>query len=90
MILHVFRRDLRRLLHNPIATIVIIGVLFMPSIYAWYTIAANMDPYAHTDAITVAVADEDTGAKSDVAGTVDAGSEIVAKLKPLVQAVLAA
>ena len=44
----IFRRDVRRLLKNRAATLVMIGVCLLPSLYAWFNIAANMDPYANT------------------------------------------
>ena len=39
----IFRRDVRRLLKNRAATLVMIGVCLLPSLYAWFNIAANMD-----------------------------------------------
>ena len=49
----IFRRDVRRLLKNRAATLVMIGVCLLPSLYAWFNIAANMDPYANTSGIRV-------------------------------------
>ena len=66
----IFRRDVRRLLKNRAATLVMIGVCLLPSLYAWFNIAANM----------VAIANCDTGAKTDVI-TMNAGDSIVEKLK---------
>ena len=57
----IFRRDVRRLLKNRAATLVMIGVCLLPSLYAWFNIAANMDPYANTSGIRVAIANCDTG-----------------------------
>lgn len=76
----IFCRDVRRLLKNWAATLVIIGVCLLPSLYAWFNIAANMDPYANTSGIQVAIANCDTGAKTDVI-TMNAGDSIVEKLK---------
>lgn len=76
----IFRRDVRRLLKNRAATLVMIGVCLLPSLYAWFNIAANMDPYANTSGIRVAIANCDTGAKTDVI-TMNAGDSIVEKLK---------
>ena len=39
----IFRRDVRRLLKNRAATLVMIGVCLLPSLYAWFNIAANME-----------------------------------------------
>ena len=38
---HIFQRDLSRLLHNKAAILVLIGVCLLPSLYAWFNIAAN-------------------------------------------------
>ena len=76
----IFRRDVRRLLKNRAATLVMIGVCLLPSLYAWFNIAANMDPYANTSGIRVAIANCDTGTKTDVI-TMNAGDSIVEKLK---------
>ena len=46
--LRIFWRDLRRILRNPIAVVVTIGVCIIPSLYAWFNIAANWNPYANT------------------------------------------
>lgn len=45
---HIFQRDLSRLLHNKAAVLVLIGVCLLPSLYAWFNIAANLDPYGNT------------------------------------------
>ena len=68
------------LLKNRAATLVMIGVCLLPSLYAWFNIAANMDPYANTSGIRVAIANCDTGTKADVI-TMNAGDSIVEKLK---------
>ncbi|MFT8593471.1 MAG: YhgE/Pip domain-containing protein [Bifidobacterium sp.] len=77
---HIYRRDIFRLLRNPIALIITIGVCLIPSLYAWFNIAANWDPYSNTKNLKVAVANEDTGAHSDSFGTVDIGKQVVASL----------
>ena len=59
-VFQIFRRDLRRLLRNPAAALVMAGVCLLPSFYAWFNIAANMDPYSNTQGIKVAVANNDT------------------------------
>ena len=53
---HIFQRDLSRLLHNKAAILVLIGVCLLPSLYAWFNIAANLDPYGNTSKIKVAIA----------------------------------
>lgn len=76
----IFRRDLGRLLRNPAALLVIIGVSIIPSLYAWFNIAANIDPYANTSGIKVAVANNDKEASSNGL-SINAGDEIITNLK---------
>lgn len=80
-IFRIFFRDVRRLLRNPIALIIVAGVLVLPSLYAWYCIAANWDPYNNTVGIRVAVSNNDRGAVSEVAGRLDVGAQVVSSLE---------
>ena len=61
----ILKRDMRRLAHNPIAMIVVAGVCLLPSLYAWFNIAANMDPYGNTGAVQIAVANLDKGTENE-------------------------
>ena len=76
----IFRRDLSRLMHNRAAILVTIGVCLLPSLYAWFNIAANIDPYGNTSGIKIAVANNDTQA-TDQDITINAGQEILDNLK---------
>ena len=76
----ILRRDLSRLLHNPFATLIMVGVCILPSLYAWFNIAANMDPYSNTQGIKVAIVNNDKKEVTDKM-TLDAGTEIVKNLK---------
>ncbi len=77
----ILKRDMRRLAHNPIAMIVVAGVCLLPSLYAWFNIAANMDPYGNTGAVQIAVANLDKGTENELTGSLNAGEEIVDQLK---------
>lgn len=77
----VFLRDCKRILRNPVAIVVTLGVAVLPSLYAWFNILANWDPYSATGNLQVAVANEDQGTTNDLVGHLDAGSQVVAKLK---------
>lgn len=69
----VFLRDCRRILRNPVAVVVTLGVAMLPSLYAWFNILANWDPYSATGNLQVAVANEDQGTTNDLVGHLDAG-----------------
>ena len=70
-----------RILRNPVAVVVTLGVAIIPSLYAWFNILANWDPYANTGNIQVAVANEDKGTTSTLVGHLDAGQQTVNQLK---------
>ena len=59
----IFKRDIKRLLVNPVALVVTLGVCVIPSLYAWYNIVANWDPYGNTQGIKIAIANNDQGSE---------------------------
>ena len=61
MVFRIFARDLKILLHRPVALIIVLGIAFLPSLYAWVNIWANWDPYGNTGNLQVAVASNDAG-----------------------------
>lgn len=79
----IFLRDVKRLSHNVIAIIVVIGITIIPALYAWFNIAANWDPYGNTDGIKVAVVNLDQGYRLvDVEpAQLDVGQEIINNLQ---------
>ena len=79
--LQIFKRDVLRLVRNPVALVITIGVCIIPSLYAWYNIVANWDPYGNTGNVQVAIANEDEGTSNDYVGELNAGDEVVSKLK---------
>lgn len=80
IILQIFVRDLKRLVVNPVACIILAGVCILPALYAWYTIETMWDPYANTGSIKVAVVNEDKGADSNYTGKINIGQEVVDEL----------
>ena len=77
----VFTRDLRRLLATPAALIIIVGITVLPALYSWVNIYGFWDPYGHTNAITISVANEDKGGSNPMTGELNAGDNIVEALK---------
>ncbi|MFC0300628.1 YhgE/Pip family protein [Virgibacillus soli] len=59
---HIFSTDIRKLLVNWVACVIIGGLIILPSLYAWFNIKASWDPYAQTDQIPVGIVNEDVGA----------------------------
>ena len=81
-VLQIFQRDLKRLLRSPAAALVMVGVCILPSLYAWFNIAANMDPYGNTKNVKVAIANCDTGGHTG-SMNLNAGGTIVQNLKKI-------
>lgn len=79
--LQIFKRDVLRLVKNPVALVITIGVCIIPSLYAWYNIVANWDPYGNTGNVKVAIANNDAGTSNEYVGELNAGGEVVEELK---------
>ncbi|CAI6081644.1 YhgE/Pip domain-containing protein [Cohnella sp. JJ-181] len=78
-VLSIYLRDLRRVIANPAAAVIVAGLVFLPSLYAWFNIEASWDPYAQTGGIAIAVANDDKG--TTIRGKpVNIGKEISASL----------
>ena len=80
-VVRIFVRDLKRVLRNPAAVLVTIGVCIIPSLYAWINIRANWNPYENTSTVPVAVVIEDTGADIPDMGHVNAGDMVRQRLE---------
>lgn len=65
-IIGVFLYDISHIKKNAIAMIVALGLCIVPSLYAWFNIAASWDPYSNTNGIQVAVANTDEGYEGEV------------------------
>lgn len=79
--LKVYVRDLKRFARVPQAIIILIGIIIIPSLYAWFNIVAFWDPYSDTKAVKVAVVNMDAGASSTLTGDINVGDQVVAQLK---------
>ncbi len=76
----IFITDIRGIVTNWAAAIIVLGLVGLPSLYAWFNIAASWDPYGQTGGLRVAVVNDDRGA--DLRGNrQNFGDEIVASLK---------
>lgn len=82
MVRALFIDDMRHLLRNVIAGIVVVGLILVPPLYAWFTTLGFWDPYANTGNIKVAVASADEGYQSDLIPTrINAGDQIISALR---------
>lgn len=79
-IIEIFQNDIREIFRKTRTWIVIIGLILLPSMYAWPNILSAWDPYGHTNNIKVAVVTEDSGA--EVSGQkVNLGENLIDGLK---------
>lgn len=78
--LKVFKRDMKSILKNPVAMIVVIGICFIPSLYAWVNIKACWDPYENTSTIPIAVVNNDKGTTFNDK-QLNIGNDVIKKLK---------
>ena len=76
----IFVRDIKNIIVNPAAIVIIIGLCILPSLYAWINIKACWDPYANTGNLPIAIVNEDEGATFN-GKNINVGDEVVANLK---------
>ena len=55
------KRDAKHVFANVISLVVCVGMIVVPSFYAWFNIAGSWDPYGNTKNLKVAVANSDAG-----------------------------
>ena len=46
-VFQIYTKDIRNIVTNWVVAVIIGGLIFLPSLYAWLNIYASMDPYAH-------------------------------------------
>ena len=79
-IIEIFRKDIKEVFRKTNTWIIIVGLIFLPSMYAWPNILSSWDPYGHTNNIKVAVTSEDEGATVD-GKDLNLGKSLVSGLK---------
>ena len=76
----IFTGDLKKLVKQPFALVIIIGMCVIPSLYAWFNIFANWDPYANTGGIPVAVVSLDKDYTRKDGSVVNMGESVLESL----------
>ncbi len=61
----IFRDDVLSLAKNFFALVIVIGICFLPALYAWFNIYSNWDPYGNTGALKLAAVSLDKGYTDD-------------------------
>lgn len=76
----IYWEDLNSIVTKLMTIVVIGGLIFLPSLYAWLNIKASWDPYAKTDQIPIGFVNEDQGATIRDE-EVHVGDDLVAQLR---------
>lgn len=79
-IFKIYKKNLKNIVKNPAALVVVLGLCIIPSLYAWITLKANWDPYVDTGNVPVAIVNEDKGTIINNQ-IVNVGDQIVSQLK---------
>lgn len=81
-ILGIIKGDFRALTSNVIPIVILIGLILLPCLYAWFNILSNWDPYEpeQTGRIAFAVANEDEGTEM-LDMNVNVGEKVIAALE---------
>ena len=81
-IFRIFYRDFKRVSTNVVAVVIVIGLSIIPSLYAWFNILSNWDPYGpeSTSNLKIAVYSADEGI--DMGGlSLNIGDSVIDALK---------
>ena len=77
-ILNIIVHDFRRMTASVVTIVILMGIIVVPCLFAWFNILSNDDPFEpqSTGRIPVAVANEDDGA--DMLGlTINVGEKFI-------------
>ena len=81
-ILHLFKRDVQNVSRSVIGMIVVMGLIVVPCLYAWFNIAGSWDPYGNTGNLKIAVVNTDEGYESDLIPVeINVGENVTATLR---------
>ena len=81
-VIRLAQADLARLRANVMSIIIAVGLIIVPSLFAWYNIIACWNVFDNTGNLTVAVANTDEGYKSDLVPLrVNVGDQVVSALR---------
>ena len=76
----IFQDDVLSLVKNFFALVIVIGICFLPALYAWFNIYSNWDPYGNTGALKLAAVSLDEGYTDDEGVYHNQGDTIIENL----------
>ena len=77
----IFKNDFRALTRHFFAFLIILAILFLPALYAWFNIYAFWDPYGKTGDISIAVVCNDRDYMDEDGKIINIGNQLVEELK---------
>ena len=77
----IFFDDIKSLAKNFFALVIVLGICFLPALYAWFNIYSNWDPYGNTGTLKLAVVSEDKGIIDENGEYHNQGETIINNLK---------
>lgn len=78
----IFTLELRALFSNVVTILITIGLALMPSLFTWYNVLSCWDVFDNTGNLSVAVASDDEGYKSDLFPLeVNVGEQVISALR---------
>ncbi|NEZ47770.1 YhgE/Pip domain-containing protein [Clostridium niameyense] len=79
-IFKIYKRDIKSTVKNPITILIVLGICFLPSLYAWVNIAACWNPYENTSTVPIAVVNKDKNVLEN-GKKINVGNEVIKELK---------
>lgn len=81
-ILSLIKRDVRHATRNVMASIVLVGLIIIPSLFTWFNVIASWDPFSNAHNLKVAVASADKGFQSDLMPVrINVGEQVLSELR---------
>lgn len=77
----IFKNDFRALTRHFLAFLIILAILFLPALYAWFNIYAFWDPYGKTKDVNIAVVCNDRDYMDEDGKIINIGNQLVEELK---------
>ncbi|WP_406541673.1 YhgE/Pip domain-containing protein [Clostridium ljungdahlii] len=79
-IINIYVTDIINIITNWVALVVVIALMILPALYAWFNIKSLWNPYENTSGISVAIVNKDKGIEFN-GSNVNIGNSLVENLK---------
>lgn len=79
-VFRIFKNDLFAVCKHFFALLIVLAILILPGLYAWFNIYAFWDPYGNTDKLPLAIVSNDKNYINDDGEVVNMGDDLLAKL----------